>query len=121
MILNVLCFMMLILYQKMIRTIMVALQPQGICLWLLISSITGMLGECWQGQILGGGAHLPWDHFTPVLKFSAPPPRIFAPPLIHLAYLTASKRPGTRYQMEIHFAVVNHLYLLFSFVKLVET
>ena len=32
-----------------------------------------------------------------------------------------SRRPGTSYQIEIHFAVVNHLYLLFSFLKLVET
>ena len=31
------------------------------------------------------------------------------------------KRPGTSYKIEIHFPVVNHLYLLFSFVKLVET
>ena len=38
-----------------------------------------------------------------------------------LADLTVSKRPGTSYQIEIHFAVVNHLYLLFSFMKLVET
>ena len=38
-----------------------------------------------------------------------------------LADLTVSNRPGTSYQMVIHFAVVNHLYLLFSFVKLVET
>ena len=38
-----------------------------------------------------------------------------------LADLTVSKRPGTGNQIEIHFAVVNHLYLLFSFVKLVET
>ena len=38
-----------------------------------------------------------------------------------LADLTVGKRPGTSYQIEIHFAVVNHLYLLFSFVKLVET
>ena len=38
-----------------------------------------------------------------------------------LADLTLSKRPGTSYQIEIHFAVVNHSYLLFSFVKLVET
>ena len=37
------------------------------------------------------------------------------------ADLTISKRPGTSYQIEIHFAVVNHLYLLFSFVNLVET
>ena len=35
--------------------------------------------------------------------------------------LTVSEGPGTSYQIEIHFAVVNHLYLLFSFVKLVET
>ena len=34
------------------------------------------------------------------------------------ADLTVIKRPGTSYQIEIHFAVVNHLYLLFSFVKL---
>ena len=40
---------------------------------------------------------------------------------IYLADQTVSKRPGTSYQIEIHFAVVNHLYLLFSFVKLVET
>ena len=38
-----------------------------------------------------------------------------------LADLTVSKRPGTGHQIEIHFSVVNHLYLLFSFVKLVET
>ena len=38
-----------------------------------------------------------------------------------LADLTVSKRPGTSNQIEIHFAVVNHLYLLFFFVKLVET
>ena len=38
-----------------------------------------------------------------------------------LGDLTVSERPGTSYQIEIHFAVVNHLYLLFSFVKLVET
>ena len=35
--------------------------------------------------------------------------------------LTVSKRPGTSHQKEIHFAVVNHLHLLFSFVKLVVT
>ena len=35
--------------------------------------------------------------------------------------LTLSKRFGTSYQIEIHFAVFNHLYLLFSFMKLVET
>ena len=39
----------------------------------------------------------------------------------NLADLTMRKRPGTSYPIEIHFAVVNHLYLLFSFVKLVET
>ena len=39
----------------------------------------------------------------------------------HLADLTVSKRPGTCYQLEIHFAVFNHLYLLFSFVNLVDT
>ena len=32
-----------------------------------------------------------------------------------------SKRPGTSCQIEIYFAVVNHLYLLFSFFKLVKT
>ena len=37
------------------------------------------------------------------------------------ADLTVSKRPGTSYQIEIHFAVVNHLYFLFSLVNLVET
>ena len=36
------------------------------------------------------------------------------------ADLTVSKRSGTSYQIEIHFAVF-HLYLLFSFMKLVET
>ena len=41
--------------------------------------------------------------------------------LFSLAVLTVSKRPGTSYQIEIHFAVVNHFRLLFSFVKLVET
>ena len=35
--------------------------------------------------------------------------------------LTVSKRPGTSYQIEIHFAVFNHLYLSFSIIKLVET
>ena len=35
--------------------------------------------------------------------------------------LIVSKRPGTSYQIEINFAVVNHLYLLFSFLKVVET
>ena len=37
-----------------------------------------------------------------------------------LADPTVSTRPGTSYQIEIHFAFVIHLYLLFSFVKLVE-
>ena len=38
------------------------------------------------------------------------------------ADLTVSKRPGTSYRIEIHFAFFNHsIYLLFSFVKLVET
>ena len=31
-----------------------------------------------------GGAHLPRDDFAPLLKFSAPPLRTFAPPLIIL-------------------------------------
>ena len=44
----------------------------------------------------------------------------FATSLI-LADLTVSKTPGTSYKIEIHFAVVNHLYLLFSFVNLIET
>ena len=39
----------------------------------------------------------------------------------NLADLTVSKRPGTSYQIESYFAVVNHLYPLFSFAKLVET
>ena len=39
----------------------------------------------------------------------------------HLADLTVSKRPGTSNRIEIHFAVVNHLYLCFSFLKLAET
>ena len=38
-----------------------------------------------------------------------------------LADLTVSKRPGTSNRIEIHFAVVNHLYLCFSFLKLAET
>ena len=37
------------------------------------------------------------------------------------ADLTVSKRPGTSFRIEIHFAVFNRLYLLFSFIKLVET
>ena len=38
-----------------------------------------------------------------------------------LADLTVSKRPGTSNRIEIHFAVFNHLYLCFSFMKLAET
>ena len=37
------------------------------------------------------------------------------------ADLTVSKRPGTSFRIEIHFAVFSRLYLLFSFIKLVET
>ena len=37
------------------------------------------------------------------------------------ANLTVSKRPGTSYRIIIHFAVFNHLYFVFSFMKLVET
>ena len=37
------------------------------------------------------------------------------------ADLTVITRPRTSYKIEIHFAVVNHLYLLFSLVNLVET
>ena len=37
------------------------------------------------------------------------------------ADLTVSKRPGTSYRIEIHFAVFNRLYLLFGFIKLVKT
>ena len=37
------------------------------------------------------------------------------------ADLTMGKRPETSYRTEIHFAVFNRLYLLFSFIKLVET
>ena len=40
---------------------------------------------------------------------------------VELADLTVSKRPGTSYRIKIHFAVFNHLYLLFSFMKLVDT
>ena len=39
----------------------------------------------------------------------------------HQADLTVSKKPGTSYRIKIHFAVFNHLYLLFSFMELVET
>ena len=39
----------------------------------------------------------------------------------HPADLTVSKRPGTSYGIKIHFAVFNHLYFLFFFMKLVET
>ena len=38
-----------------------------------------------------------------------------------LADLTVSKRPGTSDRIEIHFAIFIRLYLLFSFMKLVET
>ena len=41
--------------------------------------------------------------------------------MLTIADLTVSKGPGTSFRIEIHFAVVNHLYPLFSFVKLVET
>ena len=34
---------------------------------------------------------------------------------------TVSKRPGTSYRIKIHFVFFNHLYLIFSFMKLVET
>ena len=37
------------------------------------------------------------------------------------ADLTVSKRPETSYRVKIHFAVFNHLDLLFSFIKPVET
>ena len=37
------------------------------------------------------------------------------------ADLTVSKRLGTSYRIKLHFAVFNHLYLLFSAMKLVET
>ena len=33
----------------------------------------------------------------------------------------ASERPGTSYRVEIYSAVLNRLYLLCSFVKIVET
>ena len=39
----------------------------------------------------------------------------------HLADLTVGKKPGTSNRIEIHFAVFNHLYLCFSFMKLAET
>ena len=38
-----------------------------------------------------------------------------------LADLTVSERPGTGFQIEIHFTVFNRFYLLFSCMKLVET
>ena len=38
-----------------------------------------------------------------------------------LADLTVSERPGTSFQIEIHFTVFNRFYLLFSLMKLVET
>ena len=40
---------------------------------------------------------------------------------LQLADLTVSKKSGTSYQIGIHLDVVHHLYLSFSFVKLVET
>ena len=36
------------------------------------------------GGGLGGGAHLPWNDFAPLLKFSPSPLRTFAPPLVIL-------------------------------------
>ena len=39
----------------------------------------------------------------------------------HPDNLIVSKRPGTSYQIEIHFAFGNHLYLLVSFLKVVGT
>ena len=39
----------------------------------------------------------------------------------YLADLTVSERPGTSFQIEIHFTVLNRLYILFSFMKFVET
>ena len=36
-------------------------------------------------------------------------------------YFKLSKKPGTSFQMEIHFAVFNRFYFIFSFMKLVET
>ena len=41
--------------------------------------------------------------------------------VLYPADLTVSKRPGTSFRIEIHFAVFNRLYLLFSFIKLVKT
>ena len=41
--------------------------------------------------------------------------------IIMRADVTVSKRPGTSYQIKIHFASFNHLYLLFPSMKLVET
>ena len=38
-----------------------------------------------------------------------------------LADLTVSKRPGSSDRIEIHFPVFKSLYLLFSYMKLVET
>ena len=40
---------------------------------------------------------------------------------LYPADLTVSKGPGTSYRIKIHFAVSEHLYLLFSFMKIVET
>ena len=38
-----------------------------------------------------------------------------------VADLTVSKRPGSSYQIEIHFAFYKHSYLLFAFIEAVET
>ena len=40
---------------------------------------------------------------------------------LSLADPAVSKRTGNSYRIEIHFAVFNRFYLLFSFMKLVET
>ena len=70
------------------------------------------------------------ENISKVFKFVA---KIFAPVFRNYAQsicifilsrpadLTVSKRPGTSFRIEIHFAVFNRLYLLFSFIKLVET
>ncbi len=42
-------------------------------------------------------------------------------PISDLADLAVSKRPGTSNRIEIHFAIFNHLYLCFSFMKFAET
>ena len=49
---------------------------QGVTKKAIVKSVkAGFLGGGVQG-----GAHLPWDDFAPLLKFSAPPLRTFAPP-----------------------------------------